>query len=65
MKIRSEEVKAVKESDCHAIYKGTVPENMGLAAMIMDGRSCWKARSRRVKAQKNVKNGFHMAENHR
>jgi hypothetical protein len=34
MQNRFEEVKLVKESEYHAIDKGRVPENVGLAVMI-------------------------------
>lgn len=34
MRNRSEKVKLVKESEYHAVDKGTVPENVGLAVMI-------------------------------
>jgi hypothetical protein len=34
MRNRFEKVKLVKESEYYAIFKGTVPENVGLAVMI-------------------------------
>jgi len=49
MRNRSEKVKLVKESEYHAIDKGKVPENVGLAVMITR-QVTWEgivARSRR------------------